>query len=145
MHPHGSVSQNDSPSTCISWPCQFCIRIVFLVVQSPLIPHMIGQIKSHILSPSNSDSNNFKGELCNDLKDPEKLPFVAPLRIKVHPEVSTPQSVSQQNTNQPSTSLTLDETAQLWESQLKTPARNIKSKVIKDFRDGFELAKYIYL
>jgi hypothetical protein len=104
---------------------------------------MIGQIKSHILSPSNSESNNFKDKLCNDLEDPEKLPFVAPLRIKVHPEVSTPQPVSQQNTYQPSTSLTLDETPQLWESQLKTPALNVKSEVIKDFRDGFELAKYI--
>lgn len=141
MHPHGSVSQNDTLSNCISWPCQFCIRIILLVAQSPLLPHMIGQIKSHIQSPRNSDGNDFKEGLGNDLKDP----FVAPLRIKVHPEVGTHQPVSQQNTNQPSTSLTLDETAQLWKSQLKTPERNIKSKVIKDFRESFEHAKYMYL
>jgi hypothetical protein len=106
---------------------------------------MIGQIKSHMLSPSTSDSNNLKEELYNDLKDPEQLVFVAPLRIKVHPEVSTPQPVSQQNTDQPSTSLTLDETAQLWKSHLETPEKNTKSKVIKDFHEGFEHAKYILI
>jgi hypothetical protein len=102
---------------------------------------MIGQIKSH--SPRDSDGNNFKGGFCNDLKDPRQIPFVAPLRLKAHPEASTFQPVSQQNINQPSTSLTLDETSRLWESQLKTPERKIESKVIKDFRERFGPAENI--
>lgn len=146
MHPHDSVSQNDPPNTHNSWPCQLCIRIILLVVHSPSLPHIINQIKCHSLPPSDSATDRFKEGLYANLEDPEQIPVeVAPLRIKLHPEPSTLQHVSRQSINQPLTTLSLSETAQFGNSQLESPERNIKSEVIKVFRDSFERAKERYI
>lgn len=145
MHPHNSASQNGPTKTHITWPCQLCVRIILLVVHSPSLPH-INQIKSHSLLLSDSGTDRFKEGLYDNLQDLEQNPVeVVPLRIKRHPEPSTLQHVSRQNINQPSTTLSLGETAQFGSSWLKSPERNIGSEVIKVPRDNFEHAKERYI